>query len=122
MTYKELNQQANQLAHHLRAYGVGPNTLVGLLAERDISSLVAILAVFKAGGAYLPLDPHNPEARLRQAIEQSQCQLVLTTTALTTMLARALEEVPTTIRPRSINLEDFPQGSSCEENLPTIST
>jgi len=51
VSYQELNRQANLLAHHLRAQGVGPETLVALLAERSIPFLVAILAVFKAGGA-----------------------------------------------------------------------
>ena len=60
ITYRQLNHQANQVAHHLHDYGIGPESVVALLAERDIPFLTAMVAVFKAGGAYLPLDPQHP--------------------------------------------------------------
>lgn len=64
LTYRELNHRANQLAHHLRGLGVGPESLVGVCMERSPEMLVGILGVLKAGGAYVPLDPTYPMERL----------------------------------------------------------
>ena len=64
LTYEELDRQANGLAHHLRAMGVGPETLVGLCVERSLEMLVGLFAILKAGGAYVPLDPAYPSDRL----------------------------------------------------------
>ena len=64
LTYRELNERANQLAHHLRARKVGPNVLVGIHASRSHEFVVAVLGILKAGGAYLPLDPAYPVERL----------------------------------------------------------
>jgi amino acid adenylation domain-containing protein len=64
LTYRQLNERANQLAHLLRASGVGPDSLVGLCVERSVNMMVALLAILKAGGAYVPLNPDNPKARL----------------------------------------------------------
>ncbi len=64
LTYRELNARANQLAHHLRTLGVGPETLVGIWLERSLELVVGLLGILKAGGAYLPLDPNYPAQRL----------------------------------------------------------
>ena len=64
LSYRELDARANQLAHHLRALGVGPETVVGLCVERSLEMLVGLLGILKAGGAYLPLDPDYPPERL----------------------------------------------------------
>ncbi|WP_285529017.1 non-ribosomal peptide synthetase, partial [Streptomyces lavendulae] len=64
LTYRELNTRANQLAHHLRDMGVGPEVLVGICAERSAELITALLAVLKAGGVYVPLDPDYPASRL----------------------------------------------------------
>src|SRR6266516_4756095 len=118
LTYHELNARANQLAHYLRERGVGPETLVALLAERGIPFLISILAIFKAGGAYLPLDPHHPAARLCQVIVQSRCSIVLATTAFAPTLAQALREVPSERCPRPLYFEDVMQASPGAENSP----
>ena len=64
LTYRELNRRANQLAHHLRTLGVGPEVLVGICVERSVEMVVGLLAILKAGGAYVPLDPFYPLERL----------------------------------------------------------
>jgi len=71
LTYAELNTRANQLAHHLRALGVGPETVVGLCVERSVELLVAVVGILKAGGAYLPLDPSYPPDRLAFMLQNS---------------------------------------------------
>ena len=76
-TYATLNQRANQLAWHLRELGVGPETPVGILMERSPEMVLAVLAVLKAGGAYLPLDPTYPPDRTRYMIEDAGAQVLL---------------------------------------------
>lgn len=78
VTYQELNQRANQLAHTLRDWGVQPETLVGIFLERSIEMVVALLAVFKAGCAYVPFDPATPQARLAYMLADAQIALLLT--------------------------------------------
>ena len=68
LSYRQLNERANQLAHHLRAVGVGPDSLVGLCVERSAQMMVAVLGILKAGGAYVPLNPDNPKPRLIQQL------------------------------------------------------
>lgn len=77
VTYRQLAQSANQLAHHLRGLGVGPEVLVGVCAERGIEAIRSMLAVLKAGGAYLPLDPGLPGARLAQMCEEARPAVIL---------------------------------------------
>jgi amino acid adenylation domain-containing protein/non-ribosomal peptide synthase protein (TIGR01720 family) len=82
LTYAELNQHANRLAHQLIAHGVGPDVPVGLAVERSLEMVVGLLAILKAGGAYVPLDPAYPEDRLSFMIQDSGIKLLLTQTAL----------------------------------------
>ena len=88
LTYRALDARANQLAHHLRALGVGPDRLVALFVERSLAMVVAMLAVHKAGGAYVPLDPSYPEERLRFIQEDTACAVVLTQASLAPRLPR----------------------------------
>ncbi|HEX7332939.1 MAG TPA: amino acid adenylation domain-containing protein [Pyrinomonadaceae bacterium] len=78
VTYGELDQRANQLAHYLRSRGVGPEVIVGLSLERSPEMVVAVLGVLKAGGAYLPLDPQAPAERLEFMLKQSAASVLLT--------------------------------------------
>jgi amino acid adenylation domain-containing protein len=78
LTYGELNERANRLAHYLRGHGVKAETLVGVLMERSVAMVVSLLAVLKAGGAYVPLDPAYPQERLRFMLEDSRAALLLT--------------------------------------------
>ncbi|MFW9085727.1 non-ribosomal peptide synthetase [Pseudomonas sp. P2758] len=77
LTYAELNQRANRLAHALIERGVGADVLVGLAAERSLEMIVGLLAILKAGGAYLPLDPQYPAERLQYMVEDSGISLLL---------------------------------------------
>ncbi|MGG1140176.1 amino acid adenylation domain-containing protein [Bacillus mycoides] len=82
VTYRELNERANQLAHYLQKKGVGPDTLVGLCVERSLEMIVGILGILKAGGAYVPLDPTYPEQRLQYILEDAGIQLFVTQESL----------------------------------------
>ncbi|CAN2534219.1 Gramicidin+S+synthase+2 [Methylocapsa aurea] len=78
LSYGALNERANQLAHHLRTLGVGPDVIVGLCVERSFEMIVALLGVLKAGGAYLPIDPDYPRDRIAYMIADAAPALVLT--------------------------------------------
>jgi amino acid adenylation domain-containing protein len=78
LTYRELNERANRLAHHLRRRGVGPEVRVGVCLERSLEMVVGILAVLKAGGAYVPLDPAYPADRLAFMLADSAAAVLLT--------------------------------------------
>ncbi|HEU4562699.1 MAG TPA: amino acid adenylation domain-containing protein, partial [Longimicrobium sp.] len=78
LTYRELNERANQLAHHLRRRGVGPEVRVGICLERSLEMVVGILAILKAGGAYVPLDPGYPADRLAFILADSAVPVLLT--------------------------------------------
>ncbi|HEX5884421.1 MAG TPA: amino acid adenylation domain-containing protein [Pyrinomonadaceae bacterium] len=78
ITYRELNTRANQLAHYLRRRGVGPDVRVGVLVDRSVELIVALLAVLKAGGTYVPLDGGYPAQRLRFMLEDAGVTLLLT--------------------------------------------
>ena len=82
ITYRELDRRANGWAHCLRARGVGSGTLVGISVERSPELAVAVLAVLKAGAAYVPLDPQYPKQRLANMLADAGCPVVITTSAL----------------------------------------
>jgi len=86
MSYDDLNRRANQLAHYLRESGVRPDTLVAILLERSAEMVVALIAVLKAGGAYLPLDPSYPRERLAFMLKDANAKVVLTESRLTGLL------------------------------------
>lgn len=88
LTYKELNHQANQLAHYLQSLGVKPEVLVGICVERSLEMVVGLLGILKAGGAYVPLDPTYPQERLAFMLADSQVSVLLTQQHL-------LEQLPT---------------------------
>jgi amino acid adenylation domain-containing protein len=78
LTYAELNQKANQLAHYLQQLGVGPEVLVGICVERSLLMVVGLLGILKAGGAYVPLDPAYPKNRLAFMLEDARVPVLLT--------------------------------------------
>jgi amino acid adenylation domain-containing protein len=112
VTYCELNRRANVLAWQLSEHGAGPEVLVSLLARRSIDWLVAVLAIFKTGGAYLPLDPSNPARRLDQMLQQSRSSLVLASREFSE-LAQTLVDIP-----KVLFIEDLLKAETPETNPP----
>ncbi|MDL5057350.1 AMP-binding protein [Geitlerinema calcuttense] len=86
LTYQELNDRANQLAHRLKQLGVGPEVLVAICVERSLSMVIGLLGILKAGGAYVPLDPSYPPDRLAYMLEHSQTPVLLVQQALLPIL------------------------------------
>ncbi|WP_265445529.1 non-ribosomal peptide synthetase [Acetivibrio straminisolvens] len=78
LSYRELNEKANQLAHLLKSKGVKPESIVGIMLERSMEMIIGIMAIEKAGGAYLPIDPHYPEDRINYILEDSGVSVLLT--------------------------------------------
>lgn len=78
LTYRELNERANQLAHYLQRQGVGPEVLVGIYMERSLEMVIGLMGILKAGGAYVPLDPAYPAERLNLILEDIQAPVLLT--------------------------------------------
>jgi amino acid adenylation domain-containing protein len=91
LTYRELNARANQLARALVARGLAREGVVGVVTERNLDWMTAVLAIFKAGGAYLPIEPHFPADRIARTLSRAGCRLVLTQRGSTARLDRALE-------------------------------
>ncbi|MBV9791418.1 MAG: amino acid adenylation domain-containing protein, partial [Chloroflexi bacterium] len=82
LSYRELNAQANQLAHHLRTLGIAPDRQVALSLDRSPELIVGLLGVLKAGGAYVPLDPRLPKARLRFMLADTKAPVLITQSSL----------------------------------------
>src|SRR2546427_6670691 len=92
-TYGELNARANQLARALLARGLSREGVVGVVTERNLDWILAVLAIFKAGGAYLPIEPHFPADRIARTLSRAGCRLVLTERGSTTMLDQAIDSL-----------------------------
>ncbi|MEE1891251.1 condensation domain-containing protein, partial [Pseudomonas carassii] len=89
LTYRQLDEQANRLAHHLIALGVRPDDRVAICVERGLSMVVGLLAILKAGGAYVPLDPDYPAERLRHMLADSQPRALLVQQGTRTLVGEA---------------------------------
>ncbi|MGX1572664.1 amino acid adenylation domain-containing protein, partial [Paenibacillus terrae] len=99
LTYRKLNERANQLARRLRNEGIGRESIVGILSERSVDMLIGVLAVWKAGGAYVPLDADYPSERIRFMLEDSGATVLLTQTGLQGRAQVWLEENKATSEP-----------------------
>src|SRR5919112_1141017 len=112
LTYRELDRRANQLAHYLRALGVGPDVLVGICVERSLEMAVGLLGILKTGGAYVPLDPAYPEERLSFMLEDAKAPVLLT-------LERLVEGLPYNHGAEVVRLDaDWPIiARNAEENV-----
>ncbi|MFJ3618265.1 amino acid adenylation domain-containing protein [Streptomyces iakyrus] len=97
-TYADLDTRANRLARALLAEGLGPEDTVAVVTERDLNWAAGVLGVLKAGGVYLPVDPHHPPGRVSAMLSRAGCSHVLTEPGSTTQLDRALASLPGTRR------------------------
>jgi amino acid adenylation domain-containing protein len=93
-TYRELNAHANRLARALLVRGLRREGVVAVVTERNLDWMASVLAIFKAGGAYLPIEPHFPADRIGTTLARAGCTLVLTELGSTTMLDKALDTLP----------------------------
>jgi amino acid adenylation domain-containing protein len=93
-TYRQLNKRANRLARALLARGLGREGVVGVVTERNLDWMASVIAIFKAGGAYLPIEPHFPADRIATTLSRAGCGLVLTEAGSTATLDQALETLP----------------------------
>lgn len=92
LSYRVLNERANQLGHYLRKRGIGPELLVGVSMERSPEMLIGLLGIWKAGGAYVPMDPTYPKERLSFMVKDSAAELLLTTTKHKHLFASAADK------------------------------
>ncbi|MDH3680151.1 MAG: amino acid adenylation domain-containing protein [Acidimicrobiia bacterium] len=93
LTYRELNGRANRLARALVARGVGVESVVAVVTERNLDWMASVLAIFKAGGVYLPIEPHFPSDRIATTLARAGCELVVTEPESTTTLEAALDSL-----------------------------
>lgn len=117
LTYAELNERANQLAHHLRSCGVGRESLVGICIDRSLEMAIGIVGILKSGGAYLPLDPDYPKDRLAFMVRDAQPRVIATKSSLVDALPNSdsrvvrLDDVATLSSLPTGDLIDQPQPS-----------
>lgn len=78
LTYEELHLHSNKIGNLLRDYGIQPNQMVAVMANRGVQLMAAILGILKAGGAYVPIDPEYPEKRIKYMLDDSRCQVLIT--------------------------------------------
>jgi len=114
MTYKDVNDRANQLARVLRNKGINVDNIVGIMTERSPEMIIGIMGILKAGGAYLPLDPGYPEDRIRYLFKDSACRLLLTQEKYVELADRFHFEG------EMINLEDKSIYSGDNKNLKKV--
>jgi amino acid adenylation domain-containing protein/non-ribosomal peptide synthase protein (TIGR01720 family) len=93
LCFRELNERANSVAHELRKRGAGPESLIGIYMERSLEMAVSVLAVLKAGAAYVPLDPEYPAERLEYMLRDSRATIVLTAGGATEKMPNAKAEI-----------------------------
>ena len=120
VTYRELNERANQLAHYLQQLGVKPEVLVGICVERSLLTIVGILGILKAGGAYVPLDPANPIERTAFILQDASVSVLLTQETLLETLPSYSGIVVCLEAPREAiaqNSTNNPHSHATAENL-----
>ena len=111
-TYRELNARANRLGRALLARGLNREGVVAVVTERNLDWMAAVLAIFKAGGVYLPIAPHFPADRIATMLQRAGCRLVLTERGSTTTLDQALDSLSgiRTLLVEAVSAEDHDDG------------
>ena len=94
LTYGELNARANRIGRALLARGLDREGVVAVVSERNLEWMAAVIAIFKAGGTYLPIEPQFPDERIARTLERAGCRLVLTEPRASGKLDRALDSLP----------------------------
>ncbi|MDO5556013.1 MAG: amino acid adenylation domain-containing protein, partial [Clostridia bacterium] len=114
LTYKELNEKANQLAHYLRKNkDIRKNDIIGIMINRSLEMIVGIIAILKSGAAYLPLDPEYPEDRIIYILEDSSAKMVLVNNTTENMISKKIDKT-------NISLENSLFTDESKENLKNV--
>jgi amino acid adenylation domain-containing protein len=114
LTYSELNARANRIGRALLARGLQREGVVAVVSERNLDWMAAVIAIFKAGGTYLPIEPQFPAERIARTLKRAGCRLVLTEAGSTETLDRALASLPDV---EALLFEDAFAGDHGDENL-----
>ena len=117
VSYGELNRRVNTLAQSLSNHGVGPEVAVSVITRRNIDLLISILAVFKAGGVYVPIDPLYPPNRLRHILSLSESRVILTSNESAQRLEMILAEAANGERPKMLEIEELSREAEKEQSL-----
>ncbi|MDZ7356796.1 MAG: amino acid adenylation domain-containing protein [candidate division KSB1 bacterium] len=115
LTYRQLNHQANQLAHRLERQGIGPEKIVAICMERSLEVMIALFGVLKVGGAYVPIDPSYPKERIDYMLLDSRAALVLSQ-------SRLLDRLPAEFQMASTSQPDMPRIICLDRDWPSIAT
>lgn len=113
LTYEQMNRKVNQLAHHLVGIGVKKGSVVGVLTEHSVESVIGMMAVIKSGGAYLPIDPHSPSDRIRYMLSNAGVTSIITNLSYDAKIINSYEVVDL----RYFNFDEYDA-----ENLSTMVT
>ena len=117
LTYRELNERANRLAHYLRALGAGPGARIGICVERSLAMVVGVLGILKAGCAYVPLDRNYPQERISYMVEDSEAEILLVEEKLAEKISSSRARLVVFERERKENRAAI-QRKPCQPNYP----
>ena len=117
LSYKQLNERANQLAHYLRSRGIKKETIVPICIERSLEMIVGILGILKSGGAYIPIDPEYPEERIKFMLKDSNAKMVVSSSSGSQKLSLAKDIAIIELDSQWVKINEQPT-----DNLPAQAT